>query len=60
MKLDEWTDEQVDGLASMGGNITVNKKYEACMPENVKKPKPDSSIEERFYFIRYRKIQNLP
>lgn len=52
VKLDEWTDEQVDGLASMGGNITVNKKYEACMPENVKKPKPDSSIEERFYFIR--------
>ncbi|KAM5551769.1 putative ADP-ribosylation factor GTPase-activating protein AGD11 [Rosa sericea] len=52
VKLDEWTDEQVDGLASMGGNITVNKKYEACMPQNVCKPKPDSSIEERFYFIR--------
>ncbi|PRQ55318.1 putative Arf GTPase activating protein [Rosa chinensis] len=52
VKLDEWTDEQVDGLASMGGNITVNKKYEACMPQNVRKPKPDSSIEERFYFIR--------
>ncbi|XP_050385223.1 probable ADP-ribosylation factor GTPase-activating protein AGD11 [Argentina anserina] len=52
VKLDEWTDEQVDGLASMGGNITVNKKYEACMPAHVQKPKPDASIEERFYFIR--------
>lgn len=52
MKLDEWTDEEVDILASMGGNTTVNRKYEACLPENFIKPKPDSSIEERFYFIR--------
>ncbi|ONI20775.1 hypothetical protein PRUPE_2G032700 [Prunus persica] len=58
VKLDEWTDEEVDILASMGGNVAVNKKYEACLPENVKKPKPDSSIEERFYFIR-RKYELL-
>ncbi|CAN6567140.1 unnamed protein product [Malus baccata var. baccata] len=58
VKLDEWSDDEVDILASMGGNNTVNKKYEACLPENFCKPKPDSSIEERFYFIR-RKYELL-
>ncbi|KAB2627417.1 ADP-ribosylation factor GTPase-activating protein AGD11 [Pyrus ussuriensis x Pyrus communis] len=58
VKLDEWTDDEVEILASMGGNTTVNKKYEAHLPENVSKPKPDSSIEERFYFIR-RKYELL-
>ncbi|KAM1263432.1 hypothetical protein ACFXTH_028428 [Malus domestica] len=58
VKLDEWTDDEVEILASMGGNTTVNKKYEARLPENVSKPKPDSSIEERFYFIR-RKYELL-
>lgn len=52
VKLDEWTDEQVDALVDMGGNATANKKYEACIPDNLRKPKPDSSIEERSDFIR--------
>lgn len=52
MKLDDWTDEQVDALAGLGGNTTANKKYEACLPGNLRKPKPDSSIEERSDFIR--------
>lgn len=52
MKLDEWTDEQVDNLEKLGGNIAVNQKYEACIRNKLKKPKPDSSIEERFDFIR--------
>lgn len=52
LKLDEWTDEQVDTFVTMGGNIEANKKYEACMPANLKKPKADSSIDERFEFIR--------
>lgn len=52
MKLDEWTDEQVDNLEKLGGNIAVNQKYEACIPNNLKKPKPDSSIEDRVNFIR--------
>ena len=52
MKLDEWTNEQVDTLISMGGNTAVNLKYEALLPENYKKPKLDSSIEERSDFIR--------
>ncbi|KAF3448784.1 hypothetical protein FNV43_RR09497 [Rhamnella rubrinervis] len=58
LKLDEWTDEQVDTFVTMGGNVEANKKYEACMPVNLKKPKPDSSIEERFEFIR-RKYELL-
>lgn len=52
VKLDDWTDEQVDDLEELGGNTVVNAKYEGAMPENVKKPKPDSLIEERTYFIR--------
>lgn len=52
MKLDEWTDDQVDSLAEMGGNIVANKKYEACIPGNIKKPRPDSTIDERSDFIR--------
>ncbi|KAK7314195.1 hypothetical protein VNO77_39408 [Canavalia gladiata] len=52
LKLDEWTDEQVDALEKLGGNALLNKKYEACLPTNIKKPKPHSSIEERSDFIR--------
>lgn len=52
MKLDEWSDEQVDLLVDLGGNAAANLKYEALLPDNVKKPKPDSSIEERADFIR--------
>ncbi|XP_010938593.1 probable ADP-ribosylation factor GTPase-activating protein AGD11 [Elaeis guineensis] len=52
VKLDEWTDEQVDSLTDAGGNAAVNRRYEAFLPENFKKPRPDSSIEERFDFIK--------
>lgn len=52
VKLDEWTDEQVDALANLGGNTAVNLKYEGCIPENFRKPKPDASIEDRSDFIR--------
>ncbi|XP_043703195.1 probable ADP-ribosylation factor GTPase-activating protein AGD11 [Telopea speciosissima] len=51
-KLDEWTDEEVDILAEMGGNNVANMKYEAILPDKIKKPKPDSTIEERSDFIR--------
>ena len=53
MKLDNWTDEQVDTLISIGGNTDVNMKYEACITDGHTKPKPDSCIEERHDFIRY-------
>lgn len=52
VKLDEWTNEQVDALAEMGGNLAVNKKYEAYTPGNLKKPNPNSFIDERSDFIR--------
>lgn len=52
VKLDEWTDEQVDSLRDMGGNNAVNMKYEACVSDSFRKPRPDSSIEERSDFIR--------
>ncbi|KAH9698480.1 putative ADP-ribosylation factor GTPase-activating protein AGD11 [Citrus sinensis] len=42
----------------MGGNIAVNKKYEAYTPGNLKKPSPNSFIDERSDFIR-RKYEKL-
>ena len=51
MNLDEWTDDEVNVLTEMGGNTIINMKYEACIPEYYKKPKPDASIEERADFI---------
>ncbi|XP_020597835.1 probable ADP-ribosylation factor GTPase-activating protein AGD11 isoform X2 [Phalaenopsis equestris] len=52
VNLDEWTDDQIDSFISGGGNAVVNMKYEAFMPGDVKKPKPDASLDERFDFIR--------
>lgn len=52
VNLDEWSDEQVTALAEIGGNIAANKKYEACIPDNIIKPRPDSPIDERSDFIR--------
>ncbi|RDY01572.1 putative ADP-ribosylation factor GTPase-activating protein AGD11, partial [Mucuna pruriens] len=52
LKLDQWTDEQVDALVKLGGNTVINNKYEAFIPSNIKKPRPNSSIDERSDFIR--------
>ncbi|KZV19575.1 hypothetical protein F511_13461 [Dorcoceras hygrometricum] len=59
VKLDEWTTEQVDALTEIGGNTAVNLKYEANIPDSYRKPKPDSSPEERADFIRkkYEQLQ---
>ncbi|KAK3163014.1 hypothetical protein QOZ80_1BG0096530 [Eleusine coracana subsp. coracana] len=57
VKLDEWTNEQVDILADSGGNATVNMIYEAFIPEKYIKPSQDCSAEERSDFIR-RKYEN--
>ncbi|GAV80320.1 C2 domain-containing protein/ArfGap domain-containing protein [Cephalotus follicularis] len=58
VNLDEWTDEQIDTLVELGGNVEANKKYEAFLPHIYRKPKPDSSTEERSDFIR-RKYEHL-
>ncbi|KAL4290660.1 hypothetical protein GQ457_14G018640 [Hibiscus cannabinus] len=58
VKLDEWTDDQVDSLENLGGNNLANKKYEAYLPDNITKPTPDSSNEERADFIK-RKYEML-
>ncbi|XP_047310294.1 probable ADP-ribosylation factor GTPase-activating protein AGD11 isoform X2 [Impatiens glandulifera] len=58
VKLDEWTDEQVDALIEMGGNEVRNMKYEANVPDYLRKPKADALIEERFDYIR-RKYETL-
>ncbi|CAF2102632.1 hypothetical protein HID58_019930 [Brassica napus] len=52
IKLDEWTDEQVDMLVGYGGNSAVNQRFEACNMDQLKKPKPNSNNEERNDFIR--------
>ncbi|XP_074304910.1 putative ADP-ribosylation factor GTPase-activating protein AGD11 isoform X2 [Silene latifolia] len=52
VKLDEWTDDQISSLSEMGGNRVANRKYEAYIPGNIIKLKPDSSTEERLDFIR--------
>ncbi|KAF3778685.1 putative ADP-ribosylation factor GTPase-activating protein [Nymphaea thermarum] len=51
VKLDDWTDEQVEAVARMGGNSVVNMKYEACLPDNLK-PKPEAPAKERSAYIR--------
>ena len=52
MKLDEWTDDQVDYLTDSGGNVAVNTTYEAFLG-NYTKPRQDCSSDDRNDFIRY-------
>lgn len=52
VELDDWTDEQVEAMIEIGGNAAANKKYEAFIPDNIQKLKPDCSCEERSEFIR--------
>ncbi|MFS7889720.1 putative Arf GTPase activating protein [Helianthus anomalus] len=52
VNLDEWTEEDVDNVIKIGGNIEVNVKYEHSIPNSCRKPQPNSSIDERTDFIR--------
>ncbi|KAL7593818.1 probable ADP-ribosylation factor GTPase-activating protein AGD11 [Lactuca sativa] len=56
VNLDEWTEEDVDNVIKLGGNEAVNSKYEDSIPENRRKPQPDSSIEDRSDFIRRKYV----
>uniref|UniRef100_A0ACD5WL68 Uncharacterized protein n=1 Tax=Avena sativa TaxID=4498 RepID=A0ACD5WL68_AVESA len=57
VKLDEWTEDQVDFLNEIGGNIAVNNIYEAFLG-NYTKPRQDCSADDRNDFIR-RKYEFL-
>uniref|UniRef100_A0A6N2NKU0 Arf-GAP domain-containing protein n=1 Tax=Salix viminalis TaxID=40686 RepID=A0A6N2NKU0_SALVM len=50
--LDEWSDDEIDAMIEVGGNLSANSIYEAFLPDGVSKPGPDSSNEERIRFIR--------
>lgn len=50
--LDEWSDDEVDGMVEVGGNASANSIYEAYIPEGVSKPTPDAGHEQRSSFIR--------
>ncbi|KAI3751121.1 hypothetical protein L2E82_22167 [Cichorium intybus] len=56
LNLDEWTEEDVDNVIKLGVIEVVNSKFEDSIPENRKKPQPDSSIEERSDFIRRKYV----
>jgi Putative GTPase activating protein for Arf len=51
--MDEWEDADIDSMIEVGGNSYANSIYEAFLPQGYKKPRPDASIDERTYFIRY-------
>ncbi|KAL4291761.1 hypothetical protein GQ457_14G011530 [Hibiscus cannabinus] len=50
--MDEWTMEEIDAMAEVGGNSAANAIYEAYIPEGYSKPGPDATLEERHKFIK--------
>ncbi|KAH1048796.1 hypothetical protein J1N35_039580 [Gossypium stocksii] len=50
--LDDWSNEQIEAMSEVGGNLAANAIYEAYIPEGFLKPGPDASVEERTRFIR--------
>ncbi|XP_058099594.1 ADP-ribosylation factor GTPase-activating protein AGD12-like isoform X1 [Magnolia sinica] len=50
--LDDWSDDEIDFMSEVGGNISANAIYEAYLPKGFSKPGPNSSHEERMNFIR--------
>lgn len=53
LTLDEWSETDMDSMIQVGGNSYANSIYEAFLPKDYPKPKPNSSNEERTKFIRY-------
>jgi hypothetical protein len=45
--LDAWSDSDIDSMVEVGGNSYANSIYEAFLPKDHPKPKPDSSMEYR-------------
>lgn len=52
LTLDEWSESDMESVIEVGGNSYANSIYEAFLPRNYPKPKPDSSEEDRTKFIR--------
>ncbi|XP_078432791.1 ADP-ribosylation factor GTPase-activating protein AGD12-like [Wolffia australiana] len=52
MTLDKWSDDEVEFMIEVGGNSYANAIYEAFLPRNYRKPRPNSSVDERSKFIR--------
>ncbi|XP_074574512.1 putative ADP-ribosylation factor GTPase-activating protein AGD13 [Curcuma longa] len=52
LTLEEWSESDIDSMFEVGGNTYANSIYEAFLPKGYRKPKPDSSNEERSKFIR--------
>jgi stromal membrane-associated protein len=50
--LDDWSDSDIDSMLEVGGNSYANSIYEAFLPKDHPKPKPDSMMEYRTKFIR--------
>ncbi|XP_077221034.1 ADP-ribosylation factor GTPase-activating protein AGD12-like [Tasmannia lanceolata] len=50
--LDDWSDDEIDSMIDVGGNSSANAIYEAYLPSETKKPRPETSHEERLSFIR--------
>ncbi|PWZ16541.1 ADP-ribosylation factor GTPase-activating protein AGD12 [Zea mays] len=50
--LDDWSDSDIDSMVEVGGNSHANSIYEAFLPKDRPKPKPDSTMEYRTKFIR--------
>ncbi|KAG6500553.1 hypothetical protein ZIOFF_040401 [Zingiber officinale] len=51
LTLDEWSESDMESVIEVGGNSYANSIYEAFLPRNYPKPKPDSSEEDRTKFI---------
>ena len=52
LTLDTWSDEEVNFMVEVGGNSHANAIYEAFLPKGYRKPRNESSIDERTNFIR--------
>uniref|UniRef100_A0A453PG09 Arf-GAP domain-containing protein n=2 Tax=Aegilops tauschii subsp. strangulata TaxID=200361 RepID=A0A453PG09_AEGTS len=53
LTLDDWSDSDIDSMIEVGGNSYANSIYEAFLPKDHPKPKPDSPMEYRTKFIRW-------
>jgi hypothetical protein len=54
LRLDEWTEDQVDSVARMGGNASINEQLEWHVP--IPKPGPLSTGEERRQYVRAKYV----